>query len=110
MWSFLKQLRTALVRLMEHDQFSVAKGAAYSAILTLFPAVLLVSSILTASHSTMGFVREISFAIGGIMPEGTAPSVLTFFQGRQPAPVRMILTTSVITLWTGCLLYTSRCV
>jgi membrane protein len=101
MLRFLKQVRIALWRTLEHDQFAVAKGAAYSAILTLFPAVLLISSILTASHSTLGFVREISFAIGGIMPSGTAPSILTFFQGRKPAPVRMIVTTSLLTLWTG---------
>jgi len=86
---------------LEHDQFSVAKAAAYSAIITLFPAVLLISSILTASHSTLNFIREISFAIGGIMPAGTAPAILTFFQGHKPAPGRMIVTTSVITLWTG---------
>jgi membrane protein len=101
MLRFLKQVRIALLRTLEHDQFAMAKGAAYSAILTLFPAVLLISSILTASHSTLGFVREISFAIGGIMPSGTAPSILTFFQGRKPAPVQMIVTTSLITLWTG---------
>jgi membrane protein len=101
MLRFLKQIQIALLRTLEHDQFAVAKAAAYSAILTLFPAVLLVASILTASHSTLGFVREISFAIGGIMPSGTAPSLLTFFEGREPAPVRMIATTSVITLWTG---------
>lgn len=101
MLRFLEQVRIALLRTLEHDQFAVAKGAAFSAIFTLFPAVLLISSILTASHSTQGFVREISFAIGGIMPEGTAPSILTFFQGRHPAPVRMIVTTLLITLWTG---------
>jgi membrane protein len=101
MLRFLKHLRTALLRSLEHDQFSVAKAAAYSAILTLFPAVLLTASILTASHSTRGFIREISYAIGGILPSGTAPSVLTFFEGRKPAPVRMIVTTSLITLWTG---------
>ena len=89
------------MRTLEHDQFAVAKAAAFSAILTLFPAVLLISSILAASHSTLGFVREISFAIGGIMPSGTAPSILTFFEGRKPAPVRMIVTTSLITVWTG---------
>ena len=66
-----------------------------------FPAVLLIASILTASHSTRGFIREISYAIGGIMPSGTSSSVLTFFEGRKPAPVRMIVTTSLITLWTG---------
>jgi len=101
MLRFLKQVRIALVRTLEHDQFAVAKAAAFSAILTLFPAVLLISSILAASHSTLGFVREISFAIGGIMPSGTAPSILTFFEGRKPAPVRMIVTTSLITVWTG---------
>jgi membrane protein len=101
MLRFLKHLRTALLRSLEHDQYSVAKAAAYSAILTLFPAVLLIASILTASHSTRGFIREISYAIGGILPSGTAPSVLTFFEGRKPAPVRMIVTTSLITLWTG---------
>jgi membrane protein len=101
MLRFLKQVQVATVRTLEHDQFAVAKAAAYSAILTLFPAVLLISSILTASHSTMGFIREISHAIGRILPEGTASSVLTFFQGRKPAPVRMVITTSLITLWTG---------
>jgi len=102
MLRFLKHLRIGLLRTLEHDQFAVAKATAFSAILTLFPAVLLISSILTASNSTLSFVREISYAIGGIMPDGTAPSILTFFQGRKPpAPVRMIVTTSLITLWTG---------
>lgn len=101
MLRFLKLVQVAFVRTLEHDQFAVAKAAAYSAILTLFPAVLLVSSILTASHSTLSFIREISFAIGRIMPSGTAPAILTFFEGRNPAPVRMIVSTSAITLWTG---------
>jgi membrane protein len=35
------------------------------------------------------------------MPSGTAPSILTFFQGRKPAPVRTIVWTSLITIWTG---------
>ncbi len=101
MLRFLKQVHIAFVRMLEHDQFAVAKAAAYSAIFTLFPAVLLISSILTASHSTLGFVREISYAIGRIMPAGTRASVLTFFEGHKPAPLRMIVTTSVLTLWTG---------
>ncbi len=101
MLRFLKQVKIAFLRMLEHDQFAVAKAAAYSAIFTLFPAALLLASILTASHSTLSFVREISFAIGRIMPTGTRSSVLTFFEGRKPAPLRMIITTSLITLWTG---------
>jgi membrane protein len=98
---FFKHLRVAFLRALEHDQWSVAKGAAYSAILTVFPAVLLIASILTASHSTAAFIREITYAIKGILPRGVAPAVLTFFEGHKPAPVRMIITTSLITLWTG---------
>jgi membrane protein len=62
---------------------------------------LLLASILTASHSTRSFIREISFAIGRIIPSTITPSLLTFFEGRKPAPVRMIVTTSLITLWTS---------
>jgi membrane protein len=98
---FFKHLRVAFLRALEHDQYSVAKGAAYSAILTVFPFVLLIASILTISHSTRAFIREITYAISGILPQGIAPSVLTFFEGRKPAPIRMIITTSLITLWTG---------
>ncbi len=101
MLRFLKQVQIAFLRTLEHDQFAVAKAAAYSAIFTLFPAVLLIASILTASHSTLGFISEISYSIGRIMPSGTRSSVLTFFEGRKPAPMRMIVTTSVLTLWTG---------
>lgn len=101
MLRFAREIKTALTKTLEHDQFAVAKAAAYSAILTLFPAVLLISSILSASHSTRGFVREISYAIGRIMPEGTAPAIQTFFEGRKPAPVRMVVYTSLLTLWTG---------
>ena len=43
MLRFLKQVQTALLRTLDHDQFAVAKAAAYSSILTLFPAVLLIS-------------------------------------------------------------------
>jgi membrane protein len=101
MLRFLKHLRIAFMRTVEHDQFAVAKAAAFSAILSLFPAVLLIASVLTASHSTLGFIRQVSYAIGGIVPSGIVPSLLTFFQGRRPAPVRMIVSTSLITLWTG---------
>ena len=101
MLGFLRLLRLAFWRALEHDQFAVAKAAAYSAILTLFPAVLLVASILTASHSTAAFVREISYALGRILPAGTDVSVLRYFEGAKPKPVQNLISTSVITIWTA---------
>ncbi|HYE24850.1 MAG TPA: YihY/virulence factor BrkB family protein [Clostridia bacterium] len=101
MLRFFKLLNGAFVRAFEHDQFAVAKGAAYSAIITLFPAVLLAASVLVASHSTLTFIREVTYALGRIMPPGTASSLISYFEGARPRPVRMLVTTSLITLWTG---------
>jgi membrane protein len=79
----------------------VAKGAAFSAIFTLFPAVLLAASILSESHTTAAFVREIGRAVGRILPSGTSEAVLQYFSGTKPASIRTLISLIVITLWTG---------
>jgi membrane protein len=98
---FLKLLRLAFWRAFVHDQFAVAKAAAYSAMFTLFPAVLVIASVLAASHTTGSFVRQVMYAIGRILPEGTQSAVLSYFQGPKPVGLRTILFTSLLTLWTG---------
>src|ERR1700757_87406 len=52
------RLRRAFWQAFLHGQFSIAKAAAYSSILTLFPAFLIVTSLLEASNATEGFVRR----------------------------------------------------
>src|SRR5271166_1621601 len=98
---FFEHFRLALWRAFQHDAFAVAKGAAFSAIFTLFPAVLLVASVLSESHTTAAFVREIGHAVGRILPEGTRASVLQYFTGTKPVDVRFLITVGGITLWTG---------
>lgn len=98
---FFRYLRHAFWRALQHDQFAVAKAAAFSAIMTLFPAVLVVASILVASHSTGAFIREISYAVGRILPGGTSSTILSYFEGNKPKPVGRLVTTSIITLWTA---------
>ena len=101
MLRFFEHLRLALWRAFVHDAFAVAKGAAFSAIFTLFPAVLLVASVLSESHKTAGFIREIGHALGRILPEGTRTAVLQYFSGTKPVSVRFVITVAAITLWTG---------
>ena len=93
--------RLALWRAFQHDAFAVAKGAAYSAILTLFPGVLVLASTLTLSHTTAAFVREISYAVGKILPAGTASAVQQYFEGTRPVPVKLLVSTAILTLWTA---------
>ena len=76
MQRFFYHLRLAFWRAFEHDAFAVAKAAAFSAILTLFPAVLVLASILSRSNTTESVFREIYRAVGRILPEGTSTAVL----------------------------------
>jgi membrane protein len=101
MWRLLQHFRIAFWRAFQHDAFAVAKAAAFSAILTLFPAVLLVASSLSMSHTTQSFLREAGHAVGRILPEGTGQAVVQYFTGDKPVSVRFLITTALITLWTG---------
>jgi len=91
----------ALWRAFQHDAFAVAKAAAFSAILTLFPAVLVLASILSISNTTEALLREFSHALGRILPEGTSTAVLQYFTGSQPVRLKFVLSIMAITLWTG---------
>lgn len=98
---FLVLLRMAVWRAFEHDAFAVAKAAAYSSILTLFPALLVVGSVLATSHRTEVYVREISYALGRILPAG-ASTALSYIKGTSlQRPVSVLISASLITLWTG---------
>ncbi len=92
------RLRRAFWQAFQHGQFSVAKGAAYSSILTLFPAFLVVTSVLEASHQTEGFLQQIAYAVGWVLPPGSRSAALSFFQTKQHHATRIIYSASIVTL------------
>ena len=92
------RLRRAFWQAFLHSQYSVAKGAAYSSILTLFPAFLVVASALEASHNTEGFLQQISTAVRWVLPPGSRSAALAFFQTQQHHTTRIILSASMVTL------------
>ncbi len=96
---FFKLLQLSVWRAFNHDAFGVAKGVAYSSIVTLFPALLVVASVLAAFHKTVTATREISYAVGRILPPGSAQTAQSYFLTGTERPVRILITTSIITLW-----------
>ncbi|HTK96368.1 MAG TPA: YihY/virulence factor BrkB family protein [Terriglobales bacterium] len=98
MLKFFHLLRRAIWRGFEHDCFSIAKGAAYSSILTVFPLLLVVASVLAASHTTERFLGEISSAIGQLMPPGARAAAMQYFEGGHHRPSRLIYSASFITI------------
>ena len=100
MLRFLRLLRLAFWRAFQHDAFATAKAAAYSSILTFFPTLLVIGSVLATSRRTEAYLREISDALGKILPAGSA-TALAYLRGTTQRSVGLLITTSLITLWTA---------
>jgi membrane protein len=97
---FLRLLRLAFWRAFQHDAFSIAKASAYSSILTFFPALLVVGSILATWRKGAPYMREITYALSRILPAGST-TALNFLRGAAQRPVGLLISASLLTLWTA---------
>src|SRR5215469_9578871 len=89
MMRFFRLLRLATWRAFEHDQFAVAKATAYSSILTFFPALLVVGAVLATLSRGDVYLREISYALGRILPAGSATAI-SYLRGTSQRPVGLL--------------------
>src|SRR5437667_9670753 len=97
---FMRLVRLAFWRAFQHDAFAIAKASAYSSILTFFPGLLVVGSILATAHISDAYSREVGGALGKIMPAGGS-TVWTYLRATSHRPIGLLISTSLITLWTA---------
>src|SRR5215475_12672065 len=97
---FWRLFRLSVWRAFEHDAFATAKASAYSSILTFFPALLVLGSVLATVRRGEVYLREISYALGRILPAGAA-TALAYLKGASHRPVGLLVTTSLLTIWTA---------
>ena len=100
MLRFLRLIRLAFWRAFEHDAFATAKASAYSSILTFFPLLLVVGSVLATSRKGEAYLREISYALGRMLPAGSATAI-AYLKSTTNRPVSLLVSASLITLWTA---------
>ncbi|MGA2004906.1 MAG: YihY/virulence factor BrkB family protein [Terriglobales bacterium] len=97
---FWRLFRLSIWRAFEHDAFATAKGGAYSSILTFFPFLLVLGSVMATVRRGEVYLREISYALGRILPAGSA-TALAYLRGSTNRPVGLLVTTSLLTMWTA---------
>jgi membrane protein len=97
---FLRLLRLAFWRAFQHDAFAIAKASAYSSILTFFPALLVVGSSLATWRKGQPYLREIADALSRILPAGNN-AALNYLHGAAKRPIGLLITASLLTLWTA---------
>jgi membrane protein len=97
---FWRLFRLSVWRAFEHDAFAIAKASAYSSILTFFPALLVLGSVMATVRRGDVYLREISYALGRILPAGSA-TALAYLRGAVHRPVGLLITASLLTIWTA---------
>jgi membrane protein len=100
MLRFLRLLRIAFWRAFVHDAFATAKASAYSSIFTFFPVLVIVGSVLANWRKGAPYLREISYALGSILPVGENTAT-NYLKGAAKHPLGFLITTSVIAFWTA---------
>jgi membrane protein len=91
MFRHLKHLGRAFWRSFDHGVFMNSKGAAYSSILTFFPALIVAAWAMTVTNSTDQFMQQIEYALGAVLPPESRATALGYFQGHQQLSVRELL-------------------
>jgi membrane protein len=97
---FWRLFRLSVWRAFEHDAFAIAKASAYSSILTFFPALLVLGSVLATVRRGEVYLRQISYALGRILPAGSA-TALAYLKGATQRPVGLLIGTTLLTVWTA---------
>jgi membrane protein len=97
---FWRLFRLSIWRAFEHDAFGTAKASAYSSIFTFFPALLVLGAVLATLSRGQVYLREISYALGTILPAGSS-TVLAYLRSNADRPVGLLISTSLLTVWSA---------
>lgn len=87
----LKLLGKAILRSFHHGVFMNSKGAAYSSILTFFPALIVAAWVMSITNSTDQFMNQIEYALGAVLPPESRATALAYFQAHQQLSLRELL-------------------
>jgi membrane protein len=98
----LQQLRRALLEAPSHDVFTLAKAAAYSAILGLFPALLVVTTLLALVPQSDTVIGELRGAMSDFLPGDAVNAVQQYFNVRHARSLQAVLSALLVSLF-GCM-------
>jgi membrane protein len=91
-------LRRTLFASFDDGLFTVAKGAAYSALLSFFPILTAVATVFVQVRADYVQQNMVSF-LSQILPPGTEEVVLQQLSFRGQRPVTLLIAAVVLSLW-----------
>ncbi|MGH9615624.1 MAG: YihY/virulence factor BrkB family protein [Acidobacteriaceae bacterium] len=93
----LIHLRRTIVNSLNHDVLMLARAGAYSAIICVFPIVLVWAAILAASPAAEVAREELRAMLYQMFPPDIPPLVLAYFQGQHRS-LQLLVSAAVVFL------------
>ena len=94
----LQDLRRALWKAFGHNAFTIAKAAAYSELLSLFPALLVAAKLLAATPASNAVRDDVRTLLADLLPPDTMALAETYFTPNSPRSHRLVISAGVFGL------------
>jgi len=98
--TFLVLLKRAAVSAFYGNSFEVAKSAAYSSVLSFFPGLLVMASLLF-SHNVSTVVDEIFLALGRVLPEQAYNVAATYLTAHDKRTEGLLAGAWIVSIWSA---------
>ncbi len=95
----IRYFQQTLLRSLAHDVFTIAKAAAYSAILSLFPALLVVTTLLALTPETDTLKGEIRTVMGRVLPSDTMALGRNYFVNQHGHSLQLMWSAALVALF-----------
>ncbi len=92
----IRQLRDALVQAFAHDALNTAKATAYSGILMLFPAFLVLTTLLALIPEGNTLLDQLRDGADQFLPADTMSLLQSYFQSRRVHSLQLILSAAAL--------------
>jgi len=101
MFRFLTHLRSATMNALANDVFDIAKAAAYSGMLMLFPAMLVVTTVLAQVPQGTDLIGTIRGAFAQILPADSMDLLQSYVLSRSFHSAQVMTSAGTLSLFAG---------
>lgn len=101
MTKFLRRSRAALLNALEHDVVNTAKAAAYSGMLMLFPALLVITTLVAEVQQGSRLLGGLRALFEQFLPPDTLDLLQSYVLTRPLRSSQLLLSATILSLFAG---------
>ena len=101
MLSALNHLRRAIWQAISHEVLTLSKSAAYSAILGLFPAILVGTTLLALIPQTDSIVGDMNSTLADFIPSDMMNAIQGYFHSKHGRSLQVLSSAVLVSLFGG---------